>query len=247
MTEAIFYDWKSNLEINILINRVLGLWPDGDDSFKPGFYVVYCAILIILATCHLLSQTIKLYLVRDDIEALAGTMYITLTLMLAAIKTFFVIVKMRILKKCFKTLRTNSLFQPRNHHQELIIQRSVDVWKIMLKIFITSCSGFSIFILIPILINSGDRQLPFLAWYPFSTDSSPVFEITYVFQFALTSYLSLSCLFVDVLVCVFNMYIGCQFDLLSDNLRIFFKEGDTHTEARKNLRRCIRHHKEILT
>ncbi|XP_063925969.1 odorant receptor 85f-like [Zophobas morio] len=125
MTEAIFYDWKSNLEINILINRVLGLWPDGDDSFKPGFYVVYCAILIILATCHLLSQTIKLYLVRDDIEALAGTMYITLTLMLAAIKTFFVIVKMRILKKCFKTLRTNSLFQPRNHHQELIIQLGI--------------------------------------------------------------------------------------------------------------------------
>ena len=247
MTQAIFYDWRSNLEINILINRVLGLWPDGDESFKPGLYVVYSGILVILAACHLLTQTIKLYMVRDDIEALAGTMYITLTLMLAAIKTFFVLVRMKIIKKCFVTLRTNYLFQPRNQNQQLIIQRSVDLWKIMLKVLLGAFSGFTVFVLIPILINSGDKKLPFLAWYPFRTDSFPAFAIACVFQFAFTTYLSLSCIFVDVLVCVFNMYIGCQFDLLSDNLRNLFMKDNTHAEARENLRRCILHHKDILS
>ena len=247
MTQVIFYDWKSTLEINILVIRVLGLWPDGDDTFKPGFYVVYGGILVILAGCHLLSQIIKLYLVRDDIEALAGTMYITLTLLLAAIKTSFVIVKMRSLKKCFVTLRTNSLFQPKNHQQQQLIQRNVDFWKIAYKIFLSACLGFNLFIAVPILMNSGDKNLPFLAWYPFRTDFSPVFEITYVYQFAFTSYLTLSCLFVDALVCVFNMYIGCQFDLLSDNLKNFFTKDDTFSEARRNLRRCIIHHQEILT
>ncbi|KAJ3645578.1 hypothetical protein Zmor_007880 [Zophobas morio] len=242
------YDWKSNLEINLMIMRGMGLWPKGDETYTPGFYMVYSGIMVTLVACHLLSEMINIYFVFDDLEAVVGIIYIILIEIMAGIKAYFVIVKMKVLKDAIVTLRSDHWFQPKNLDQKLIIQPSIDFWKLVYKVFLSACFGCNLFWMIPLLnMKSDDKRLPFLAWYPFDVKVTPLFEITYVYQLVCTGYLTMISVNVDALICVFNVYIGCQFDMLCDNLRNFVSlDNETALDIGKKFVTCVRHHKKIL-
>ena len=240
------FDWMDNIKINLLIMNFMGLWPTGDTSYKPGFYMLYTTVIVILVASHILSEVINIYFVRDNLEMVVGIIYIILIEIMAATKAVIVIRKMKTLKNTVKLIQSD-WFQPQNNTQILLIQPSINFWKLIYKVFVTASIGCNIFWMIPLLSSSTmKKQLPFLAWYPYDAAVSPLYEITYVFQLVSTGYLTFISINVDALICVFNVYSCCQFDLLSDNLRNLEFINDNPCETRASLIWCITHHEQIL-
>ncbi|KAJ3663589.1 hypothetical protein Zmor_007836 [Zophobas morio] len=240
-----YYDWESNLKIHLQFLRVMGLWPSGDKSFTPGLYMLYSYTIVLLVACHVFFLTINIYFVRHDLEAVVANMYILLATIVTKIKAWFLLINIKVLKARLVDLQNFYSFQPKNPNQTLLIENSLKTWRFIFTSFVLTCFGCNLFWMVPLLLTSGEKMLPFLAWYPFNTKVSPVFEITYVYQMFCTSYLTLVSLNVDPLVCIFNVYIACQFEMLSDNLKKF-ASGDLD-EARENFLSCITHHRQILS
>ncbi|KAJ3645577.1 hypothetical protein Zmor_007880 [Zophobas morio] len=241
------YNWKGNFDINIRILRKMGLWPEGEGTYKLGFYMLYSAFMVTLfPTCHILSELADIYFVLDDLETVVGIIYITLIEIMALIKVYFVITRMKIIKERMENLKAD-WFQPKDREQTLMIEPSITFWKLVYKMFIVACLGCNFFWLIPLIIRqSEEKTLPFLAWYPIDCSETPYFEIAYIYQLSSTVYCTLVQTNVDTLISGFNVYIGCQLDMLSDNLkRIAMVEN--YDNAGDNLIKCIIYHKQILS
>ncbi|KAJ3663624.1 hypothetical protein Zmor_007867 [Zophobas morio] len=248
MNRAAHYDWKGNFDINVRFLRKMGLWPEGDGTYKPGLYTLYAAFMVTLfPTSHILSELIDIYFVRDNLEAVVGIIYVTLIEIMAWIKIYFVITRIQVLKERMENLKAD-WFQPKDRDQFLMIEPSINFWKVVYKILLVACFACNFFWLIPLLTRrSGDKNLPFLVWYPFDCSKSPYFDIMYVYQICSTSYCTLVHTNVDTLISGFNVYIGCQLDMLSDNLRDMEKCGNDKFNVGDDLINCVIYHKQILS
>ncbi|RZB40738.1 7tm 6 domain containing protein, partial [Asbolus verrucosus] len=181
-------------------------------------------------------------------DAVTGTIFVSLMEMLGVLKACCLINNMGMLKQLMITVNSD-LFQPKNLQQIDLIQPNLKAWKMIVGSFWFFTLGWLFFyILCPIFDQTiKEYRLPFLAWYPYNTKTSPQYELTYLHQFIGISYLAMTSVNVDSLIAALNMYIGAQFDILCDDLRNFHDaKKDNSDDANKKLQNCIRHHKEIL-
>ena len=111
-------------------------------------------------------------------------------------------------------------------------------------IFIMGIACNTFWIIYPILDGSpGEKRLPFLAWFPYDYKISPLYELTFVFEILTTNYVTLIHVNTDFIIFGLNVCAGCQFDMLSDNLRNL---SNSSCNATKDLVNCIIYHKQIL-
>jgi hypothetical protein len=241
------YNWRANIKMNIWTLRVLGLWPKGDESYEPGFYALHAAILLIVFLLgHLFFQAANIYFILDNLEAITGTIYVLLMEILVVFKVFYVAKNMDMLKQLLKTLESD-LFQPKSAEQKALIESSVYFWRIIYQLLLIMCCGCNLFwALFPLLDKTtGERRLPFLAWYPYNTTTSPLYEITYVYQIVSAGFITTVHVNVDALVAAISVFNASQFDILSDNLRNLHVLTDS-TGINDKLINCIEHHQQTL-
>lgn len=241
-----YYDWTKNFEMNLHIMWFMGLWPRSDKI--EGIYEIYSKIMVSLfVVFHLLTQVINIYFVRDNLESVVGIIYIILIAFVATFKVYYVLKNMDILKEQIVTLKSD-WFQPINNHQKLLIEPSINFWKNIYKVLLLMCVSCNTFWMIYPLLDSSlqEKRLPFLAWYPFDYKISPYYEITYIFQTLSTMYFTLIHINIDTIISGFNVYAGCQFDLLGDNIRHFADSCRNNSDVNTCLINCILHHKKIL-
>jgi hypothetical protein len=241
------YDWRANIKMNIWTLRVLGLWPKGDESYEPGLYALHAAILLVVFLLgHLFFQAANIYFIRDNLEAITGTIYVLLMEILVVFKVFYVAKNMDMLKQLLKTLESD-LFQPKSAEQKALIESSVYFWRIIYQLLFIMCCGCNLFwALFPLLDKTtGERRLPFLAWYPYNTTISPLYEITYVYQIVSAGFITTVHVNVDALVTAITVFNASQFDILIDNLRNLHVLTDS-TGINDKLINCIEHHKQTL-
>ncbi|RZC39451.1 7tm 6 domain containing protein, partial [Asbolus verrucosus] len=177
--------------------------------------------VVIFQIGHVFFQTVNLFLIANDLEAVTGTIFILLTDIGAFIKTYCLVKNMKMLKQLMITLNSD-LFQPKNLEQKNLVQ----------KIFDKTVKEY---------------RLPFLAWYPCNSKQSPQYELTYLYQALAINFTAMANVNTDTLIAALNMYIGAQFDILCDDLRNLNKGGKSSSEEiNQTLRNCIHHHREIL-
>ncbi|KAJ3635807.1 hypothetical protein MTP99_008683 [Tenebrio molitor] len=242
------YDWKANIKMNIRTLRVLGLWPKGDETYNLDLYALHAAILLtVFQLGHIFFQVVNVYFILDNFEAIIGTIYILLVEMLGNFKIYYLIKNMRMLKQLLKILETD-IFQPKTVEQKAAIDASVFFWKVIYQTLLIMCCGCNLFwALFPLLDKTtGERRLPFLAWYPYDTQISPLYEITYVYQIVSVGVITTIHVNIDALLAAINLFNGSQFDILCDNLR------NLHNLAvpggiNDKLIYCIEHHKQTLS
>ncbi|KAJ3663648.1 hypothetical protein Zmor_007887 [Zophobas morio] len=241
------YDWESNIKMNILTLRALGLWPKGDTTYKPGLYMLHAAILLtVLLLGHLFFQAVNIYFIRTNLEAVTGTIYVLLVEMIVVFKVNYLVRNMGMVKQLLSILKTD-MFQPKNSEQIGAIHTSLWFWRIIYNILLYSCIGTNMFWAIyPLMDRSAreEKRLPFLAWYPFDTSKSPAYEITYIYQVISVCTITTLHVNIDALVAALNVFNGSQFDILCDNLRNLHKLGGS---IAANFLICVKHHKEILS
>jgi hypothetical protein len=239
------FDWKLTISRNILILKIVGLWPPGDDTYTTSPYTLYSFICILFFICgHYFFQTVNMYFIFPDLEAISGTIYVTLSQMMTMLKSYYMIQNMGILKQLMITVNSD-LFQPRNSRQIELVKPNLTFWTTVSNMFrgVTLISIF-FWATYPIIDKSTQqRRLPFLAWYPYDTTVSPLYEFTYIYQIIGVSFIAAAAVSMDTLIAALNMFIGAQCDLLCDNLRHL--PGD-EPDFNRTLIKCILHHKEIL-
>jgi hypothetical protein len=239
------FNWKLTINVNIVMLKVVGLWPEENGSYKLNWYTVYaiCSNML-FQVVHTLTQLINLGFIYDDLQALTGTSFVLSTELLTLLKTYYFVKNMRVLKKLMLMLNDNS-FQPKTPKQKILAEDSLKFWKrIYISLCVTAGGALVFWAVFPIFDGSlGEYRLPFLAWYPYDTQSSPLYEITYVYQMISNVFICACNLDMDTLIAALNMYTAAQFDFLCDNLRNL-ESGEDSFDGQ--FRKCIAHHRQIL-
>ncbi|RZB40716.1 7tm 6 domain containing protein, partial [Asbolus verrucosus] len=242
------FNWKETLRLNIFMLKIVGLWPGDDKSYGCNLYTLYAIISIFLfQIVHIFFQSANILFVLDDLEALTNNISVVLMEMSIALKTYCLVKNMKMLKELMITIDSDS-FQPKTPEQKNLIQPNLNTWKTVVSSFwIFAVSCMVLWVLFPILDKSvKEYRLPFLAWYPYDTKTSPLYELTYFYQALSLSFIAMANLNTDTLIAALNMYIGAQFDILCDDLRNLRINNETSTEVDKKLKSCVKHHREIL-
>jgi hypothetical protein len=237
------HDWTETIKGNIFFFKLVGFWPEGDAGYKINFYTLYSiSITIAFAFSHSFFQTFQLVRNLDDLDIVAGTAFLAISESLVVVKMFYLARNIQTFKKLLVTLNSD-LFQPRSVEQILLVSPSVEVWKLMYKLLCGSITMVLIFLtLVPIVDKSYKRyRLPLIAWYPYDTKASPLYEITYLHQIISVFFLAISNINIDTLVAALSMYAGAQLDILCDNLRNLAPD-----DFAENLTKCVHHHREIV-
>ncbi|RZC42374.1 7tm 6 domain containing protein [Asbolus verrucosus] len=235
--------------MNIFMLKIVGLWPEGDETYKFDFYTLYAAIsLIFFVFGYNFCQTFNILFIYNDLQALTGTIFIILTHMLAIVKSYYLIQNMKTLKELLVTLNSD-IFQPKTMKQRVLIEPNLNIWKnIYLVYFIMVSSDIAFWSTFPILDKSvKEYRLPFLAWFPYNTKISPLYEMTYIYQIISVCFIATVNLNIDTLIAALNMYIGAQCDILCDDLRNLRNfGGEVPNDVNGGFIKCTKHHKEIL-
>ena len=240
------YNWQSQLKMNIFLLRITGLWPEGDKTYEPGFYMMWCLISVsIFVIGHISFQVINVYFIAHDLESIAASSYLLFIEILAGVKAFYLIKNMKILKERMVVFKSD-WFQPKNTKQRNFIESSMYFWNRVYKMFLSMFFGCNTFWAIyPMVDNSKEKRLPFLGWYPYDFHKSPYYEVTYVYQVLGICYLTTVHMNVDALVSILNIYTSCQFEMLRDNIRNLASVNQ-NDNVQKNMLECVEHHKNIL-
>ncbi|KAJ3663314.1 hypothetical protein Zmor_007610 [Zophobas morio] len=243
------FDWQATIKINIYMLQLVGLWPKGAKRYKPDCYQFYATTYtLLLMSSNSFFQIINVFFVYQDLEALANTIFITCTAVMVAVKMYFFIQKVGLLKELMDILGTD-LFQPISEKQVELVKPDLKFWKIFyVGYWFVVGTTVLFWCLFPFLNNSvKDKQLPFMAWYPYNAKVSPWYEFTYFYQVATFGYVTPVGTNMDTLMAALMMYIGAQCDILCDklrNLKILATESDTNVNG--VIIHCVQHHRQII-
>ncbi|RZC39909.1 7tm 6 domain containing protein [Asbolus verrucosus] len=239
------FDWKETIKRNIFMLKTVGLWPTGDETYGCNLYTLYAIVSTALFQFgHIFFQTVNLFLILDDLQAVTGTIFILLMEMAASLKTYCLVKNMKMLKQLMVTINSD-FFQPKNMQQKYLIQPNINAWKTFVSTFwIFAVPSLFFWCSFPVLDKTvREYRLPFLAWYPYDTKTSPQYEITYIYQALAINFLAVVNINIDSLIAALNMFIAAQFDILCDDVRNLQHEKKNVIKYLKN---CIHHHREIL-
>ncbi|XP_068912914.1 odorant receptor Or1-like [Tenebrio molitor] len=244
------FDWKLTIRLNIILLKVVGLWPKGDETYKCNLYTAYAIISGTLFTIgHNLLQTINLFFIYNNLEAVTATIFVSLTQLLAILKSYYLVQNMGILKQLMVTLNSE-MFQPKNAKQKILIEPNLSFWKTIFRAYWgNACCTLFLWAVFPIIDNTvKEFRLPLLVWYPYNTKISPLYEITYIYQIICCYFICIINISVDTLIAALNMYIGAQCDILCDDLRNIddYSKNSSVDIVNERWINCIMHHKEIL-
>lgn len=236
------YDWVSTVKLNLFVFKLAGLWPQGS-GYKFNFYLLHGIITtFILGFIQSFCQTWKLLTNFNDLQVVTETAFLSISESLVVVKMFYLALNMRSLKKLLINLNSD-LFQPHSLDQIELVKPSLNTWRLMYNLLGSSITVAIIFwAMVPVLTNTiKQHRLPFMAWYPYDTTISPLYEITYIHQVASILYIAYVNVNLDTFIAAFSLYAGAQLDILCDNLKNMSPEV-----FRESLVVCVRRHREII-
>lgn len=240
------FNWKSTININIIILRCVGLWPKDNQVYGWDLYTIYSFLSInLFINSHSLSQAANLFFIYTDLEAIAANIYITITDLLASLKVYYFVKNIALIKELMRTLDTQE-FQPKTNEQHVLVKPGLKAWKIAFAMFWTPSSlTLSLWAIYPILDGTyKDYRLPFSAWYPYDTKKHPSYELTYLYQVLSIWFLATANISFDTFSAALMMYVGTQCEVLCNNLK--YIATDAESSYSDKLYKIMQHHKNIL-
>ncbi|KAJ3663329.1 hypothetical protein Zmor_007620 [Zophobas morio] len=231
-------NFKRTIRTNILILKLMGLWPEDDNTYTLNLYTMYAFItIVVIMGGHNFFQIINICFVYKDLEALATTIFITSTEVLVLVKVYFFTQNIGRLKNLLSLLKKD-VFQPRNEKQMELIEPTLDFWKNVHR-------SFMFIAVSTIVVQSVNKnQLPFAAWYPYDYTVTPFYELTYSYQVIGMWYIAISNVNIGTLFYALLTYIVVQCDILCDDCKNLTNERSSFSQR---LVSCLKHHKEILS
>lgn len=249
------FDLELSLENNILIFKSCGLWtPENASKFKTDLYTTYALCFSLFIVCpYLLSQIVNVFMVIDDLEEFTESTFVLMTILSAATKALTIQIMQKRIKKIVHQLNSD-LFQPKLSEHRTILVKATDEIRFLFRL-LGFIYAFSILLLciFPFFDDSKKRALPIKAWFPYSLEVSPTYELTYLHQVVATVFTaSLNCA-LDTFVVSLVVHSIAQLDILLSNLSMghsgYWKHAEADSEVKDKmlyLKRCAIHHEVIV-
>ncbi|RZC42564.1 7tm 6 domain containing protein, partial [Asbolus verrucosus] len=243
-------NWKEIIKADIIMLKITGLWPAGDETYGCNLYTLYAIVSTILFQFgHNLFQTINLFTILDDLQAITGTIFILMMELSSTLKTYYLVKNMKMLKQLMLTINCD-LFQPKNFEQRMLIQPTINAWKTFTFTYLTfTAPALFFWSMYPVFDRTvKNYRLPFLAWYPYNTKISPLYELTYIHQALSIVFIAVATMGIDNLIAALNMFIAAQLDILSNDLKNLNRVNNNNNsvDVVNDLKQCVHHHREIL-
>ncbi|CAH1112162.1 unnamed protein product [Psylliodes chrysocephalus] len=233
--------------IHLKLLNIFGLWTDmrfiGGSLTLTIIYSILAILLFIIAPqfCHV----VYMYKARDNVVAFADEFYVSLASVIVVFKDYDMIRKRKIISEMLDTM-DSEIMQP-SKGQTQKIHKVMSFWKKLFWSLLTFESCFCLCQLItPIIdkIQTGTKNVPLVDCYPFYIYASPVYEIMYIYQSFLLSYLLMHSMLFDTFVTGLMSFCAAECDILFENL-MALKLEETEVVYRTKLVKCIKHHEEI--
>nr|XP_015833042.1 PREDICTED: odorant receptor Or1 isoform X4 [Tribolium castaneum] len=242
------FDFVLTIKPNILFLKIVGLWPvDNNDVYRIYTLIVTVFFMGVFD----FTRIMNIFFVYTDLKVLTATIYLTVTDITVLVKTCLFMSNIKTLKRLIVTINCD-VFQPKTDHQKQLVQSGLKAWKVSYMVFwsLVFCC-LVMWTVSPIIqaTPAGRKPLPLPAWYPYNTDITPFYEITYVCQVISMWFLATANMNMDSLIAALMIYVGAQCDILSDNLKkmkTFSKIKEEQAKFNQTLIDRIEHHKKIL-
>jgi hypothetical protein len=125
------FSWKLTIKTNIFVLKLLGLWPKGNEGYEFNIYTLYAFSIKAFVDGNNLFQTVYIFYIYSDLEALAAIVFLLFTLCLDSVKAYYFMRQIRILKGLMVELESEE-FQPKQH-QRVLVQPMLNVWTFIYK------------------------------------------------------------------------------------------------------------------
>ncbi|XP_044270011.1 odorant receptor Or1-like [Tribolium madens] len=235
------FDWTTTISTNLFMLKCVGLWPEAE-FYKANIYTCYAIFnAIFIIGGHNLSQLILIYFVYSDLEALANTVFVLTTNIMAAAKMYFFVRNLKMIKQMLAVLSSPE-FLPKSGAQLDLVQPSLSLWKLSYTVF-SVIVAMNVFLWSIAPCFNEEQRFPFVAWYPFQTNSMLNYCIVYLYQVVCIWVITIANLNMDTMTMALMVYIGTQCDILCDNLKNLCGSSDYFNTQLIN---CVKHHKKIV-
>ena len=241
------FDWTRTIRTNTLMLHLVGLWPNSNENYELNLYTIYAFIsVVVIMGGNNFFQVMNIFFVYNDLEALASTVFITITYVQTSVKMCFFMQNIGLFKKLLRSLNGTEL-EPKNEDQIEIVKPSLKFWKTVHAWFFSTAAVTTFtWSVIPLLSKSQCKQLPLAAWYPYNHTISPLYELTYLYQTVGVWYLAVANIHMDTLMVALMMYIAAQCDILCHNFRNFTNSNKKLHDVNRQIIDCVKLHRGIL-
>ncbi|KAJ3663325.1 hypothetical protein Zmor_007616 [Zophobas morio] len=241
------FDWTDIIRRNILILRLVGLWPNGSQNYRHNLYGVYAFTSIIIPGASIFFQIMNIFYVYDDLEALSSTVFITVASLQTLVKMCIFVKNIGLFKKLIQLLNGNQL-NPKNESEIKIVKPLLKFWKAIYLIYCsTALLSVCVITVIPMFSKSESKKLPFAAWYPYNYTVSPLFELTYLYQTSCAWFITVANIHMDTIIVALMVYIVAQCDILRYNFENLTNSGEKFHDVNKTIVGFVKYHKNILS
>ena len=225
--------------------KIMGLHIKSDEKPASNLYKMYTFFTVVVVMGgNNLFQTVNVYFFCKDLEAVTPIIVVASSCILVSVKIHFFQRNMNIINNLILSLNCD-IFQPKTEKQRRAAGLVLYFFKfVYLSFFSMAGVASSAWLLIPVLSNkTQDKQLPFSAWYPYDSTTSPLYEFTYIYQCIAIFYLVTTVVHIDTLILFLMMYITIQCDDLCDDLKNL--RHDLYN-INERVIACVQHHQAIL-
>lgn len=235
------FNWLDTIRTCTCMLKCVGLWPEDSKSYKSNLYS--CFAFIVLGSflfINVFLQIILTYLSLNDLNRLVAIMFFLPVEIIGIAKATKLATNTELLWEFLDELNCKA-FQPIGNVQREIISKNLTGWKnIFFASWISAGGALIFFVSVPLLHNADQQKLVFLSWYPYNFKKPPFYHFTYLYQAISLLVVAITNTNIGLFLSAINMYIGCQFDLLCDQLR------NLKNDSKQQLISCVKHYEKIL-
>ncbi|XP_066991049.2 odorant receptor 82a isoform X2 [Anabrus simplex] len=202
-----------------------------DHRRKTQLYAVYTGFILSVVITHGFTMAIAAFQYLGDLQNVA----MIISMVLSYIEVSFKIIDMILYKDRIDRL-VSTLVEDFSgidvlvgQEQSDILLESTQLTNKIIKLYVTAgiiaggswCLEPFLSKIVHMLINDGtvhERQLPFMAWFPFDAHKSPMYEIAFLFQVIAGVVGTSITVAADVLFISFMIYSACHLQMLGNSL-----------------------------
>nr|AQN78493.1 olfactory receptor 91 [Meteorus pulchricornis] len=242
----------SALDYNFAILKYVGIWRPREWStgWKYRLYNIYTSFVILIVAVMATAELIDLLLTLNDIDHLAESMFMMLSLISVCGKSVTILISRDRIIKLLDILKTE-ICQAKNPDEDVAQEKFYRRIRFRVK-------AYSLLVIVTVIVMTIgnmlliviDRILPIGFWTPFNMSRDSVYISVISEEFcglSITAFVNMS---YDTLVPGIMLYSCAQFCILKCRIRnvatIYMKLEQTNAEQEKVTRdeisNCVRHH-----
>lgn len=206
---------SKSLENNVKVFKVFGFWlPELSYSGRIAYRIYSGIVILLFFYLYVLSYMTDVVMSIGDLEKFSKGSFLLLTLIAEIFKGLPVQLKQQQLQELLNDL-DGETFRPKNELESKMIKNGMSTIKYMFRTFMCMYeSTVTLWALFPLFDRTNKISLPLSGWYPYSTDGSPAFELTYLYQIGGCVYLACLNCSLDIFIAGLMVNATAQLDVL---------------------------------